>query len=355
LSKYNFQVGNTADRTLLIAQVGALTTTQRSTLAAKGVVLPYNGFPSAQNVRQSIRPFPQYNTSINPAVAPLGKTWYDSLQMTVTKRYSHGLTLNANYTFSKTLNLMSSPDIFNRQLGKALAGSDLPHQFRLSAEYRVPRFREGLPVLGNPIVSYILGDWGLGVYMQYQSAAVLGRPNSGASQPLSDWLGRGPGGAQLKLDADGKPMSPWAVNWLGYDGVVHPEPLDINCGCFDPTKTIALNPLAWESVPNGQWANDQSTIRYFRGMRRPQESANFSRNFRFREGRMTLQVRVEVNNVFNRTLLPSPLSGGQNFGANPTNVNGIFTAGFGSFGNLTGGGGGLGAARTGLLVGRFTF
>ena len=43
-----------------------------------------------------------------------------------------------------------------------------------------------------------------------------------------------------------------------------------------------------------------------------------------------------MNNVFNRTLLPNPLSGAQNFGANLTSINGIYTAGFGTFDNLTG-------------------
>ncbi len=40
-------------------------------------------------------------------------------------------------------------------------------------------------------------------------------------------------------------MSPYAVNWTDYDGKVHAEPLDINCHCYDPTKTQVLNPLAW--------------------------------------------------------------------------------------------------------------
>jgi hypothetical protein len=64
----------------------------------------------------------------------------------------------------------------------------------------------------------------------------------------------------------------------------------------------------------GQWAADQSSIRYFRGLRRLQESANLSRNFRFKE-RYSLQLRLEVNNVFNRMLLPQPAAAGINFAA----------------------------------------
>jgi hypothetical protein len=354
LAQYGFNVGNTADRTLLTTQLGNLSTLQKTTLAGRGVVIPYANYPTTQTVLQSIKPYPQYNTSITPTVAPLGKTWYDALQITLTKRYSHGLTFNGNYTYSKNLDLMSSPDIFNRALGKNLSLNDLPQQLRFSAEYQTPRPRKGMPVIGNPIVSYVLGGWGVGVYMQYQSAPLLGRPLAGAAQPISDWLGRGPGGAQLAVGPDGQPMSPYAVNWTDLNGKVHPEPLDINCHCYDPTKTQVLNPLAWVAVPNGQWANDESSIRYFRGIRRPQENANLSRNFRFKE-RYTLQVRLEMNNVFNRLALPQPSSGLTNFGAVPTSAGGQFTGGFGTFGNLQTGAAAPGPARSGLFVARFQF
>ncbi|MBZ5577925.1 MAG: TonB-dependent receptor [Acidobacteriia bacterium] len=349
LAKYGFNVGDPNDRALLLSQVGNLTTAQKNTLAGKGFILPWASFPGSQTVRQAIRPFPQYNTSINPTAAPLGKTWYDALQVTLTKRYSHGLTLNGNYTFSKALDLLSSPDVFNPGLGKNLSANDLPHQFRFSAEYQTPRARKGLPVIGNPVVSYALGGWGLGVYAQYQSAPILGRPAAGSAQPISDWLGRGPGGAQLIAG-----MSPYAVNWTDLSGKVHPEPLDINCHCYDPTKTDVLNPLAWAPVPNGQWAADQSSIRYYRGIRQPNESANLSRNFRFKE-RYSLQIRLEVNNVFNRLRLPQPSSGGANFSAVPTSAGGLYTGGFGTFGNLQTGAAAPAPARSGLLVARFQF
>jgi hypothetical protein len=349
LAKYGFTVGDPNDRALLISQVGNLSAAQKATLAARGFNLPWAAFPATQTVRQAIRPFPQFNTSINPTVAPLGKTWYDALQVSVTKRYSHGLTLNANYTFSKALDLMSSPDVFNPGLGKNLSANDLPHQFRISAEYQTPRARKGTPVIGNPVVSYVLSGWGLGVYAQYQSAPLLGRPAAGSAQPISDWLGRGPGGAQIKAG-----VSPYSVNWTDLNGQVHTDPLDINCHCYDPTKTVVLNPAAWDSVPNGQWAADQSSIRWYRGIRTPQESANLSRTFRFKE-RYNLQIRLEVNNVFNRLILPQPTSGLANFAANPTSVNGQYTGGFGTFGSLQTGAVVPGAQRSGLLVARFQF
>lgn len=344
-----------AESDLLTVPIANLNAAQRSTLAARGIGLPYSSFPTSLTARQAILPFPQYSGDISPAQAPLGRTWYDGLQVNVTQRFSYGLSFNLNYTFSKTLELMSSPDVFNRQLGKNLAASDIPHQFRMTAEYQVPSLaNRGIRFFSNPIVSKILSDWGVGWYLQYQSAPVLSRPSNQGTVPLSNFLGRGPGPAQLRIGEDGKPMNPWSVDWVDYSGKHRTDPIDINCHCFDPTKNVVLNPLAWESIPNGQWAADFSSIRYFRGIRQPQENFNFSRNFRFTE-RVLLHLRVEFQNVFNRTRLPQPSTAG-NFSAAPTRfttgVNaGLYSGGFGTIVPTSGTTG----ARAGTLIGRITF
>ena len=351
LSRYGFQVGNTADAALLTPLISGLTPAQKSALSAKGVNLPYSNFPSSRTVRQMLVPFPQYSTTLAPTLAPLGNTWYDSLQATVTKRFSHGLTFNGSYTWSKTLDLMDSPDTFNRSLGKNLSANDLPHQLRLTAEYQLPNLRNsGVAVLSNSVVAYALKDWGIGWYMQYQSAPILARPATNTLTPISQWLGRGPGNAQY---VDGQPL--YSTNWTDYSGKVHTDELDINCHCYDPTKTIVLNPAAWSSVPNGQWANQFTSIRQFRGIRTPQENLNLSRNFRMgKDGKIQLNVRGEFQNVFNRTRLPNPSIA--TFTAAPTvqatGANaGLYNAGFGTVVPLSGTGG----ARTGLLIGRLTF
>jgi len=134
-------------------------------------------------------------------------------------------------------------------------------------------------------------------------------------------------------------MNPFAVNWTDLDGVVHPEPLDINCRCYEPTKTIVLNPAAWESIPDGQWAAQTSAIRNYRSLRHPAENFNLSRNFRFKEGKIQLNVRAEFQNVFNRTSLPNPATSG--FTAQPTKQTtganaGLYNGGFGTIVPLNG-------------------
>ncbi|MEO8099893.1 MAG: TonB-dependent receptor [Acidobacteriota bacterium] len=358
LARYGFKVGDVNDATLLNRQISSLTTTQASTLAARGVVLPYSGFPTAQLVRQSLYPFPQYTggATLTPTLAPLGKTWYDSLQVVVTQRFSHGLTVNGSYTFSKALDLMGATDVFNRANGKDLSGTDLPHQMRLTAEYLLPNLRNsGLGLLSSPVGSYLIKDWSIGWYMQYQSAGILGRPSSNSTNPINFWLGRGPGSAQLKT-VNGEYMSPFATNWTDYDGKVHAEPIDINCHCFDPTKTLVLNTSAWENIPDGKWAAQTTGVRNYRGIRQPQENANLNRSFRMgKEGRFVLNVRAEFTNVFNRTRLPNPTAGG-NFTAAPTTQtggsnNGLYNGGFGTIVPISG----TTNVRSGTLIGRLTF
>ena len=307
-----------------------------------------------RSVLQSLKPYPMYNTGLSPA-APMGKIWYDSLQLTMNKRFSRGLQANVNYTYSKNLQYISSFDVFNRANGKDIVTGNPPQILRITFEYQVQRPSAGIPVLGNKFVSWAVKDWALSSALFYQTAAYLGRPAAGSGSPISQWLGRGPGGAQLKQNADGSYMSPWAVNWTDLSGKVHAEPLDINCHCFDPEKTQVLNPAAWSTVPNGQWAAQTQQLPFFRASRRPSESANLARNFRFGpDGRYALQVRVEFQNVLNRKFLPSPQVANLNFATAPTVSGGRNIAGFGTFGNL-GTAGVFPNPRSGQFIARFSF
>jgi hypothetical protein len=150
-------------------------------------------------------------------------------------------------------------------------------------------------------------------------------------------------------------MNPWSVNWTDLNGNRRTDALDIDCHCFDPEKTQVLNPLVWENVPDGTWAAQTQVLPFFRNGRRPTESANFARNFRFGpEARFNLQVRVEFQNIFNRKFVPNPVLG--NFTA-PVIVtsDGRNISGFGTFGNLRNAGAFGSSQRSGQLVARFSF
>ncbi|MEO5926624.1 MAG: TonB-dependent receptor [Bryobacteraceae bacterium] len=360
LQRYGFNdFTSPTESALLTTTVGALSAAQRSTLAARGITgIPYTGFPTNQTVRQSLLDYPQYTgsaTSSGLVGAPLGNTWYDSFQLNVTQRFSRGLSFNLNYNYSKNLDTWTTiADVYNRDLSKNLSVNDLPHALRVSVQYTVPSMKNsGLGLLSSRVVSSVLADWGVGLFASYQSGPIIARPTSSASLPISNFLGRGPGASQLKKNADGSYMNPFGVNWTDYDGKVHAEPLDINCHCFDITKTQVYNPAAWENVPNGQWAADYSSLRNYRFQRQPTESLNLSRNFRFTE-RVTLNVRAEFSNVFNRTRFPTPTNG--NFAVAPTFFNtgsnrGLISGGFGTISPYNG----TLNSRAGSIVARISF
>ena len=358
LAHYGFtDFTSAAQSALLTTPISRLSAVQQQQLANMGFHLPYANFPTNQTVRQALAPFPQYTGLLGSTGAPVGKSWYDSLQAKLTKRFSHGLVVNANYTYSKNLALISTPDPFNRNLGKNLSPFDLPSQFRLTAQYEVPRIHSSLPILSNKVVAYALSGWGTGWALSYQSAPLVGLPTSSGTVPISNFLGYGPGPAQLVPG-----MNPWSVDWTDLNGVHHTDPLDINCHCFDPTKTVVLNPAAWTNVPNGQFAANQGSIRDFRSFRVPIENANFSRDFRIKE-RYSLNLRVEFTNIFNRLQLPTSLAlpagiNLGNFATAPTTFQsgpnkGLLSGGFGTIlspltGSVTG-------QRAGTIVARFQF
>ena len=323
-----------ADQTILRSQVNSAAAGRFRNL------IPFAGFPTTQTVAQSLRPFPQF-TTLAVTGAPLGNTWYDALQMKATKRFSHGLDFTWNYTYSKELTIGANDnngtapinDIFNRAQNKQLSSFSRPHMMVLAANYTLPKWG------GNRIIEQIVQDWTLGAVLQYTSGLPIQTPtsptnNNGQSLLRTTWATRVPG-----------------------------QPLylqDINCGCYDPSRTIVLNQDAWTNTPNGQWSPSAAFYNDFRYQRRPSELMSFGRIFRMGEGRQFL-IRAEFSNIFNRTLLTIPGSTVAQGGfVNPATTLGAsynkdalgrYTSGFGT----TNTGVTVGGERQGTIVARITF
>ena len=300
-------------------------------VVARGFKAPYAGFPTTSSLAQALRPFPQF-TTINTLWAPLGDTWYDALQVKGTKRLSHGLSFVSTFTWSK--NLVSGAetsdpltaangvinDVFNRPNQKTLSAADQPFFFNISATYVTPKMN------GNKILSWIARDWTYGVYLQYASGTPIAAPT--ANNNLSSTL-------EQTTIAERVPGVPLYT-------------VDLNCHCYDPNKTFALNPAAWINPPAGQFGNTAQYYNDYRTQRRPQENMNFGRTWRVKET-MTFNLRFEVTDAFNRGHYSNPTS----TSAQATQsllTNGNAASGFGYLSPAT-----AAAPRNGLLVGRFTF
>ncbi|MGH9721396.1 MAG: carboxypeptidase regulatory-like domain-containing protein [Bryobacteraceae bacterium] len=95
---------------------------------------------------QLSRPYPQF-TGLTELMRNDGRSWYNSLQATFNIRNKY-TNLNANYTFSKTIERQGWLDPLRNVMQKGLVAYDRPHRFVVSAVSQLP-FGKGKPVLAN--------------------------------------------------------------------------------------------------------------------------------------------------------------------------------------------------------------
>ncbi len=127
------------------------------------VANPYLGqIPSASSLgaatitqQQLLRPFPRF-TTVALFRDNVGTSNYNAAAAKLEKRLSHGLTVNAAYTFSKLIDVASSvfsqtiftgpvlnntgaADAYNRHLEKDVSSGDIPRVIVLGWVYAIPR------------------------------------------------------------------------------------------------------------------------------------------------------------------------------------------------------------------------
>jgi hypothetical protein len=338
LAARGINLNNPADVTLLTDALN------NPAVVARGFGSPYPGFPVNQTLAQSLRPFPQF-TTINDLWSPLGGTWYNSLQLKATKRFSHGLSFLSTFVWEKTMtrgteNGEPNPgttggavvnDVFNRQIDRYISAYDQPFLYNLSINYVTPGITK------NKIVSWVARDWTYGAFLQYASGIPI----------------------QVPL-ANNNLVS--AVFQNTFANRVPGQPLftkDLNCHCYDPQATFVLNPAAWTNPPAGQFGGSAAFYGDYRSQRRPVENMNLGRTWRIKE-RANFNLRIEFTNVFNRSYWNNPSN--SNAQATQTRLpNGNTASGFGYINAISAVAGANVpvvtniSPRSGVLVGRFTF
>jgi hypothetical protein len=328
-STYN----NNNDRNLLTQSISSAAVIQNE--AAHGItnLLPYAGFPTSTSLMGILYPFPQFG-ALNPTGSATGNSRYDSLQMKATKRFSHGLQAGGAFTWAKGFVRPTRQDFFNPQGNPWALQQIPPRALTLNFTYTTPK----APFL-NRWENLITTGWQIGGYALYQSGQYLTPPLSLTANFLSSEEIRVPGQPLYNVDMN-------------------------NIHSYNLGTTQVLNPNAWAACPTNATCPAVSTLYSdFRGPRFPTENANIARNFRIKE-RMNLQIRAEFVNIFNRTLLPNPISSGATVNAqNPvTKTAGINSSGFGVINTYATAGSQPTTAvppyltgRTGTLIARFTF
>jgi Carboxypeptidase regulatory-like domain/TonB dependent receptor len=92
---------------------------------------------------------------------PMNHTFYDALQVTLNRRFSSGLTISSNYSFSKSLSRFagSIPIPADFRLNYGLNSIDVPNHFVFAASYQLP-FGKGKPFLAaGGFVTALASGW----------------------------------------------------------------------------------------------------------------------------------------------------------------------------------------------------
>jgi Carboxypeptidase regulatory-like domain/TonB dependent receptor len=315
LKAFGLDINSAADRAVLTSLIGS------STAAARGFTAPYAGYSTGATVAQTLRPFPQFSGGIAPMWAPLGDSWYDSLQAKVTKRYSHGLDFTASFTWQKELATgQGINDVFNRANQKSITSTSQPLILVTGFNYELPSLSQ------SRLVRSMVGGWTLGGLFRYASGIPIAVPAS--QNNLSSLIFQ----STRMNRVDGQPLFI----------------KDLNCHCIDPNKDFVLNPKAWSDPAAGQWGFSAPYYNDFRQARVPSEQISLGRTFRLKE-RISFQLRAEFFNAFNRTVMPAASS------TNPLqtqtfNPQGVPTSGFGRIDSST-----VTGQRNGQIVARLQF
>jgi hypothetical protein len=241
--------------------------------------LPYATFPVNQPLEQALRPYPQYGT-IYTEYAPDAKSWYDSLQIKLSKRLSHGFEFLDSFTWSKEEDEGTDTErgrgaqinnALDRPSNKYLTSSYVPYINSTSLTYTAPT-----PRIFGLRKSYIgrelLGGWTIGALLKYQNGQLIRVPGSNPSYtPLGNILERGTFAQRIP----GVPLY-----------VKNP-----NCHCFNaaagqnknPAATVlaadpVLNYAAWAEPGLGNFSPGAAYYNDYRWQRQPDEESTSAKN-----------------------------------------------------------------------------
>ena len=234
--------------------------------------------PSSTNAVVQSQTFPVSTINLLENTA---QSWYDAGYVNVRRRYSHGLSFLANYTFAK--NLTNAPDFRSPmdessipQNNNALnlekgPGCDVRHRFALSSVYEIPAYR------GQEWLRRVTQDWRLSTIYQAQSGMPFTISVFGDTANSGTVLGENP----IRANVTGQPV-------------------------FGPgTRSAAqwFNPAAFVAPPAFTYGDAGRNSVYGP----PLQTLDFAlaRSFRISE-KTNFQFRAEAFNALNKVNLGTP-------------------------------------------------
>ena len=260
---------------------------------------------------QLMLPYPQFPGSVTTDEPPSANSIYNSLQIAVEKRYSNGLQLSANYTWSKSIDdsstydgnvawLANGPnsgtniqDPNRAYLERSLSTFDIPQQVKFEYSYDLPfgRGRLFFNKMSRPM-DLIFGGWKTaGVWTIHDGFPLQFTVVNGGT-PIWTYGQQRPNLAGPP-EFSGGPESNWINNYFANPNVFQtPAPY-----------TLGNAPRAVGSVRSPFFFNNNLSILKEFGLSTSHES-------------LKLEVRLEAQNAFNHPVFGTPDTyvGDPNFG-----------------------------------------
>jgi len=335
------------------ASVRTLLTSAWNSAAAQaaGVKAPYAGYPTGLTVAQTLRPFPQFG-NIGVQWMDNGDGWYDALQVKLTKRTSHGLSVYGSFSWQKELEYgINMPnDVYNKAVNKSISAFSQPYVLAIGYAYKTPA------VTSSRLVRIVVRDWTFGGFLQYASGLPIESPCG--QNNLQTLL------FQSNNSSISSGTNSTACSSGTFMNRVAGQPLflkNLNDSSFDPNRDFALNPAAWSNPAAGTFGNAAAYYNDYRFQRHPVEQMSIGRIIRIKES-VTMEIRGEFFNAFNRRNMADPVSTNAT-ATQQQNAQGVPIAGFGYINSQSLGNGstlnnntGLGGnPRQGQLLLRFRF
>jgi hypothetical protein len=200
-----------------------------------GISLPFGNYQGT--ISQMLRPFPQYS-GITCYSCDLGNSTYHSLQLTLNRRFSRGLTTQISYTLSKEIDNLPSGgqlgsaggtrDPYNGSLDKALGVIHRPHLFRASFVYQLP-FGKGLLGGQNAVARALASGWSISGLITFNAGPPLSVSGSGctvtgiASTCIASYSPSFSGDVRINGEyGSGNALQPGAVSYLDKRAFTNP-------------------------------------------------------------------------------------------------------------------------------------
>jgi len=256
------------------------------------------------------------NTVLNPYTEIDYKTSggydsYNSLQMQVVRRSSHGLTLNAQYTLSKSFGnsagykeALTVGNPFNFDYDRGYNLFDVRHSANVSALYELPLGR-GKKYLTSGIGEAVLGNWEVGTITGVRSGLPIdvriSRPDTVFIDPATGIISAS---QNANCVASGNCLQA-IINTPGGGASRNVRRPDLIPGVNPFLPNGWLNPAAFTVPKPGTYGNLQRGSLH--GPSFVQSDLTMAKRFPIRES-MNVEFRAEIYNLFNHTNFQNPIA-----------------------------------------------